>query len=458
MSPIESLEAIVGPGALRLDADSLASYGLDWTRYFSPNPQAIVFPKTTAQVQDIVRWAREHQTALVPSGGRTGLSGGSVARKGEVVVSFDRMNRIGVFDAASRLVEVEAGVITETLQHFAAEQGLAYPVDFASRGSSQIGGNIATNAGGIKVLRYGMTRDWVAGLEVVTGAGERLELNRGLVKNATGYDLRHLFIGSEGTLGFITRALMRLSDRPPPSSVVVLALSGLEAIMPVFHAFRAECTLAAFEMFSERCLALVEAKGVPVPFAERSPYYVLAEVEVDGGEGGGIEAVFERCMSEGHVVDGVISQSESQARELWRLREDISEAATPHTPYKNDIAVTIAQVPRCIELLDDALCSHYPEFDVLWFGHIGDGNLHINVLKPPALAKEDFYASCQRVDEWVFDVVERLGGSISAEHGVGIIKKRFLHKSRSSEEIALMRQMKAVFDPDGILNPGKIFD
>lgn len=460
MVQLDSLASALGDGALRTDPETCTSHGRDWTRYFDPAPSAVVFPRRTEDVVQIVRWARETKTALVPSGGRTGLSGAAVATSGEVVVSFDRMSRIGELDVDSRLIEVEPGVITEALQQRVAELGYYFPVDFAARGSSQIGGNIATNAGGIKVLRYGLMRDWVAGLEVVTGGGERLSLNNGLVKNATGYDLRHLFVGSEGTLGFVTGATLKVTEVPQELSVVVLALESIDSVMPVFHAFRRDTELTAFEYFSDRCLALVESHGhVSAPFETRSSTYVLAEVEHRGADTSEqIERVFAETMEGGHVLDGVISQSAGQARELWRLREDISEAATPYTPYKNDVSVTISKVPGFVSELGAVLGREYPDYEVLWFGHIGDGNLHINVLKPENTPKDEFYRSCQRVDELVFAAVERMGGSVSAEHGVGLIKKPFLKHTRSAAEIDYMRSIKRVFDPDGIMNPGKIFD
>lgn len=457
---LSELIAAIGEDAVSVDSETLTVYGVDWTRYFEPRPGAVVFPRSVEHVESVVGWARRFGVPLVPSGGRTGLSAAAVASAGEVVVSFDRMNRIGTIDVPARTIEVEPGVVTEALQQHVAEHGFYFPVDFASRGSSQIGGNIATNAGGIKVLRYGLMRDWVAGLEVVTGSGQRMELNRGLVKNATGYDLRQLFVGSEGTLGFITRATLKVAETPGPLSVALLALSDLNAIMPVFHAFRAQCDLTAFEFFSDRCRALVESKGqVASPFDTRAAYYGLVEIEHRGSETmDRVERVFESLLEAGHVVDGVISQSQAQAAELWRLREDISEAATPFTPYKNDVSVAVGQVPEFVQELSNVLSEQYPDFDVLWFGHIGDGNVHINVLKPADLSREAFYERCQQVDALVFEAVARFHGSVSAEHGVGLIKKPFLHHSRSEAEIQAMRAIKQVFDPDRILNPGKIFD
>ncbi|MGE8504038.1 MAG: FAD-binding oxidoreductase [Pseudomonas sp.] len=456
---IEELKTLVEPGKVLTDADSLETYGKDWTKQYAPAPSAIVFPKTTEQVQAIVRWANQHKIALVPSGGRTGLSAAAVAANGEVVVSFDYMNRIVEFNEYDRTVVCQPGVVTKQLQLFAEEKGLYYPVDFASSGSSQIGGNIGTNAGGIKVIRYGMTRNWVAGLKVVTGTGELLELNRDLIKNATGYDLRQLFIGAEGTLGFVVEATMRLERAPKNLTAMVLGTPDFDSIMPVLHAFQGKLDLTAFEFFSDRCLEKILGRGdVPAPFESRTPFYALLEFEaLNEDVANEALATFEHCVEQGWVLDGVMSQSQQQLENLWKLREYISETISHWVPYKNDISVTVGQVPAFLKDIDDIVSANYPDFDVLWYGHIGDGNLHLNILKPEALAKEDFFAKCAVVNKWVFEIVEKYNGSISAEHGVGMTKRDYLQYSRSAAEIAYMKAIKAVFDPNGIMNPGKIF-
>lgn len=445
---------------IKTDAESLKYYGKDWTTYFDISASAIVFPTSTEDVQKLVLWARAHGIGLVPSGGRTGLSGAAVATRGEVVVSFEKMNRILNFSDVDQIVTIQPGVITEALQNYAMEKGLYYPVDFAASGSSQMGGNIATNAGGIKVVRYGLTRDWVVGLKVVTGTGEILELNRGLVKNATGFDLRHLFIGSEGTLGFVVEAMIRLSPPPPPLQVLVMGVSGLDSVMQVFAEFKKKCTLTAFEMFSEKALQkVIESTNLPRPFETACEYYVLAEVEMrDEADEAQALSVFEACLEQGLVLDGAMSQSEAQASSFWRLREDISESLAKYSPYKNDISVSISRVPPLMRDLDQILKKAYPSWEVIWFGHIGDGNLHINILRPTGLSKEEFVKECRDVDQLVFSAIRSQGGSISAEHGVGLTKKSFLSYTRSPAEIELMKGIKRVFDPDNIMNPGKVFD
>lgn len=455
---LTELEKFLSVDQIKTDSESLQYWGKDWTTYFDIKANAIVFPKQIPDVIELVKWARHHKIALIPSGGRTGLSGAAVATQGEVVVSFDQMNKIKNFSAIDQTVIIEPGVVTEALQNFALENNLFYPVDFAAAGSSQMGGNIATNAGGIKVVRYGLTRDWVVGLKVVTGTGELLDLNNGLIKNATGYDLRHLFIGSEGTLGFIVEATVRLAPPPPPMKVLVMALSGLDAVMKVFAEFKTKTSLVAFEMFSDKALSKVlEGTGLPAPLDSRSDFYVLAEVECPNEQAEEhILEIFGQCVENEWVSDGILSQSEVQATTLWRYREDISESLAKYSPYKNDIAVTISQVPPFMQALDELLTKAYPTWEVIWFGHIGDGNLHINILRPDGLSKEEFVRECRKVDVMVFDIVKKFKGSISAEHGVGLTKKPFLSYTRSEAEITLMKGIKSLFDPDNIINPGKV--
>lgn len=457
---LNQLHTILGNQGLRTDPDSLQSYGRDWTKVYEPAPTAIALPKSTAQVQALIQLANQTGFKIVPSGGRTGLSGGAVATQGEVVVSLERMNRILELNAQDRSITCETGVITAQIQQFSAEHNLFYPVDFASAGSSQIGGNIATNAGGIKVIRYGLTRQQVLGLEVVTGKGELLKLNKGLVKNATGYDLRHLFIGSEGTLGIITQATLQLLRPPQNLTVLVLGVPEFAALMQVLQHFQAELDLTAFEFFSDRALHyVVHDKGLAKPFATPAPYYALLEFENDslGREQSALRA-FQDCLEQGLVLDGVMSQSITQAKALWRLREMISETISAYTPYKNDLSVRVSQVAEFLQAVDQIVAERYAAFEVVWYGHIGDGNLHLNILKPANMEKAEFFEHCAAVNEQVFAVVQSLGGSISAEHGVGLLKRDYLSYSRSPEEIAYMRAMKALFDPNQILNPGKLLN
>ena len=454
------LVEIVGYDWVKTDDVELQYYGKDWTNVFHSDPIAIVLPSSIEDAQAIVEVAMENQVALVPSGGRTGLSGGAVAEQHEIVVAFDRMNKILDFDAVDRQVICQPGVITEHLQQFADDNDLFYPVDFSSSGSSQIGGNVATNAGGIKVIRYGMTRNWILGMKVVTGTGEVLDLNRGLIKNATGYDFRHLFIGSEGTLGLIVELTVALCPKPKDPKVLLLGVEQLTDTMEVLKAFRNKLELTAFEFFSDKAMSHVIAeKGLQRPFESICSFYALIEFEnVAEQDLENAMELFEYCLERGWIVGGTISQSRAQAENLWRLREDISETIAKFSPYKNDISVKVSKVPEFLEELDALVTQVYPEFEIIWFGHIGDGNVHLNILKPEQLEIGKFYESCSKISEWVFDLVKKYGGSISAEHGIGILKKPFLQYSRSPAELEYMKAIKRVFDPHNIMNPGKLID
>lgn len=443
---------------LSTEPEVLQSHGQDWTRFFPPAPMAVAFPRNVTEIQELVRYAAAEKIPIVPSGGRTGLSAGAVASRGELVISLDRMRRIVDFNAVDRSVTVEAGVVTATLQSFAREQGLYYPVSFASEGSSQIGGNVATNAGGIRVLRYGLTRDWVSGLRVVTGTGEILELNRGLVKNASGYDLRHLFIGSEGTLGLIAEVTLQLADPPPPGKVLLLGLSDMDALMKVFELLHSRLKLSAFEFLTDKAMRHVRAgHNLPEAMHGDCSLYVVCEFDCPGETEESIALeLFEFGMEQGWLVDGVISQSEKQNADLWRYREGISEAITRYRPYKNDLSVRVSQVPEFLRRMDGLVATLCPDFEVVWYGHIGDGNLHMNLIGPADLPREEFEHRCHEISEQTYALTESMGGSISAEHGLGLLKQAWLHRVRSAGEIAVMRGLKKVLDPHGIMNPGKL--
>jgi FAD/FMN-containing dehydrogenase len=296
-------------------------------------------------------------------------------------------------------------------------------------------------------------------MKVVTGTGELLDLNRALVKNSSGYDLRHLMVASEGTLGIVVEATLRLTDPPPLSNVMLLALPSFEVLMQVFAAFRERLQLEAFEFFTDRALQHVLAHGAQQPFEETHPYYVVTEFACGGeAQEAAAMAAFEACMESGWVSDGVISQSDAQAAQLWRLREGITESLARYKPYKNDVSVRISAMPAFLAETQKLLGEAYPHFEVVWFGHIGDGNLHINVLKPDDLGDAEFVGQCEQVTRLLAESLKRHEGSISAEHGIGLVKKGYLGSTRSAAEIEVMRGIKRVLDPDGLMNPGKLFD
>ncbi len=464
MSPLpaaflSALSDALPSDALTTDAEELATYGRDWTRVYEPAPSLVVFPRTTAEVSTILALANEHRVAVVPSGGRTGLAGGAVAREGEVVLSMERMRRMDPVEPVGGTVRVQAGAITEAVHQHCEPHGLTWPVDFASKGSSQIGGNIATNAGGVKVIRYGLTRNWVLGLQVVLASGQILELNGALEKNNTGLDLRQLFIGSEGTLGVITEATLKLARLPSRLHVMLLATRDMAKVLALFRRLKeGPFTLTAYEFFTDPCLArLTRHRKVRVPFAESSPFYVL--VEAEEADEPALEAFLGSLLEQNLIEDGVLARHAGEARSLWELREGISESlSATGLPHKNDIALPIARLEAFCSELGAVFEERYPGWEICLFGHVGDGNLHVNVMKPEGLEKAEFLARTKEADSVMFTLVKKHLGSVSAEHGIGLLKKHALGYTRSEPEIAAMRAVKRAMDPRGILNPGKIFD
>jgi FAD/FMN-containing dehydrogenase len=308
------------------------------------------------------------------------------------------------------------------------------------------------------VIRYGNTREWIASLSVVAGNGELLQLNRGLIKNSSGYDFRQLMIGSEGTLGIVVEATLKLTDPPLPSQVMLLALLDMDALMQVFALFRSRLSLQAFEFFTDHALTHVLAHGAQRAIDGDYPYYVVTEFDaVDEKTQELALATFEQAVEKGWVSDGVLAQSEAQAAALWRLREGITESLAPHRPYKNDVSVKVSAVPAFLHEMQALLAHEYPHIEVVWFGHIGDGNLHINVLRPDGLDESTFIAQCEHVTKLLAATLKHHGGSISAEHGIGLVKRAYLESTRDAAEILLMKGVRKVFDPHGILNPGKLF-
>lgn len=456
---LAELGRLLPEGALTRDPADLREYGKDWTKVHEPAPLAVAFPRSRDEVVALLRFCNERRVAVVPSGGRTGLAAGAVAARGELVLSLERMRAIGEVDVLGQTLRVEAGAITEAVHRHCAPHGLTWPVDFASKGSSQVGGNIATNAGGVKVIRYGLTRQWVLGLEVVTGAGQPLDLNGALEKNNTGVDLRQVFIGSEGTLGVITAATLKLARLPGRLDVFLFGVEGVPGVLRLFEeARRGPFAISAYEFFTDRCLARLERhRGLGPPLEARPPCYVLLEAEAE--DRAALEPWLASLFERGLVVDGTMAQNGSQAAALWALREGISESlSATGLPHKNDVALPIASLEAFCAGLERAFEATYPDWEICLFGHIGDGNLHVNVMKPEGLSREAFFQKTSEADHVIFSLVRQHRGSISAEHGVGLLKKPYLGYTRGEAEVALFRSLKAVFDPQGILNPGKIFD
>jgi FAD/FMN-containing dehydrogenase len=463
------LRELLDDDGLIHEGDDLRYYGSDRCKGGWPVlPGAIALPRTIEQVQAIARLCSAERVAIVPSGGRTGLTGAATATAGELVLSLERMRAILEIDAPARRLRCEAGATLQAVQDAAASVGLEYPVDFAAKGSAHIAGSVATNAGGVKVIRYGLTREHVAGLEVVLADGELLSLDGELVKNNTGYQLRQLFIGSEGTLGIIVGVTLSLT-RPPAGHLVVLCSTPSDdAVLQLFAQLRGSAlTLSAFECFDRGCVEKVVAhRGVDqaAPLEQLGPVQVLIEIELGEHEARDEGPSYDALMSlladaqeAGELLDAVVAQTDTQARELWAWREDISESLHAFSPHKADVAVPIREVARFIARWREAVAAALPEIPALCFGHVGDGNLHLNLLRPEGMSLEQFLQRCHEFDPHMYALVRAHRGSVSAEHGIGLLKREYLGYTRSAREIESMRAIKRIFDPLGILNPGKVF-
>ena len=444
-----------------LTDDAFLEYGRDRTQKYDADFDTLVMPGDTAEVAALVAFAYKRKIPLTPSGGRTGLAGGAVAGQGELVLSLARMNRIMEFDPYLPALTCQAGVITAAVQEAAREKGLYFPVDLAAAGSSTIGGNLATNAGGIHVIKYGMTRRWALGLKAVIGTGEILETGGGLLKNNTGLDLLDLLIGSEGTLAVITEVTLRLAPAPGETSLLLLGLGGLAEALECLKEFRLQgLDILALEYFDAICLEKVREHRGPDfaggrPFREEYPAYLLCEyISQDTDD----DTSAERLLERGLILDAARAGSSRARKDFFSLREDISESLQARRGvYKYDVSLPLVELEGFIQDIHTGLAAMTPRRTPAIFGHLGDGNLHVNILQASAESSEEFYAGQAETDEFVYSGVRNRRGSISAEHGIGLLKRNFLSYSRSDLEISLMASIKNSFDPGGILNPGKLF-
>lgn len=457
---LDTFQSIVGDRWTK-QADDLKVYGKDWTKA-NPNPSLVIFPKSTDEVAKILRYCHQNRIRVVPSGGRTGLAGAANALQQEVVVSLEKMNRILGIDPINLSITAEAGAIIETLQKAARDAGLFYPVDLAAKGSCQLGGNIATNAGGLKLIRYGGTREQVLGLEVVLADGTVIDLNFDLRKNNSGYDLKHLFIGSEGTLGIVTKATMKLVPPPKDLRLACMATDSFENVTKLLGLVNLRGIYpTAIEFFTHACLDLVlrHSKQRRNPFQDRAAVYVLLECEKEApGAPDPLEPFLEEAFEKGLISDAVIASNSAEFNNIWGLRENISESVAQEGHVrKNDISLPISSLPAFIKEMETVLAK-IKGVQMFLFGHIGDGNLHLNYVGNPNQDYEEFKAVTRDTEKEIFKLVRAYKGSISAEHGIGLLKKADLHFCAPAEAVDLMRKIKAVFDPHGILNPGKIFD
>ena len=458
--------AIVGAGHVFTDEADMAPFMADWRGRYSGRGLAVVLPFDTAQVAAIVAACAEARVPIVPQGGRTGLVMGSVPdlSGSAIVLSLRRLNRIRAIDPANRTMTVEAGCILADIQAAADGAGMLYPLSLAAEGSCTIGGNLSTNAGGTAVLRYGNTRALCLGLEVVNPQGEVWDGLRGLRKDNTGYALRELFIGAEGTLGVITAAVLKLYPAPRAALTALVALESPCHALDLLGLLQARCgaALTGFELMSAFCLDLVAAQfpDLPRPFRERHPQYALVELssnESDQHAHGLLESSIGEALEAGVALDAVLATSQQQALGLWRLREHIPLAqAAAGKNIKHDISLPVSTIPEFILDADAALQQAFPGCQPVTFGHLGDGNLHYNVAPPAGVEHDAFLTHQAAVNRIVHDLVAAFGGSISAEHGIGVLKREELARYKSPVELGMMRAIKAALDPLGIMNPGKI--
>ena len=463
---IEEIQAIVGPAGLITLPKEVAPYASDWRKRYVGRPAAVVKPASTAEVAEVVRACADSRTAIVPQGGNTGLCGAATpdASGTQIVLNLSRMNRIREVDARNNTMTAEAGCILANLHKAAEEGGRLFPLSLAAEGSCEIGGNLSTNAGGTAVLRYGNARELVLGLEVVLPSGEVWNGLRGLRKDNTGYDLKQLFIGAEGTLGVITAAVLKLFPLPKSHATAVVALESPEKALALLERAQEACgeRLTGFELFSDSCLSLVikHFKDTAAPFPRRFPHYVLMELsDTQPGEGvrALVESMLQAALEEKDISDAAVAQSEAQARAFWSLREFISEAQAHEGPnIKHDVSIPISRISQFIAATDAELERVHQGVRKVTFGHLGDGNLHYNVSAPEGIAPDVFVMHTAAINRIVHDSVARFGGSISAEHGLGQLKREEIRRYKSSLELELMRKIKSTLDPHGIMNPGKV--
>jgi FAD/FMN-containing dehydrogenase len=464
---IPKLRAAIGAQNVLTEPADVEPYVLDWRGVYRGETPAVVRPGSTEEVAAVVKACADAGSPIVPQGGNTGMCMASVPRAGrsEIVLSLGRMNRIREVDPLNNTLTAEAGVVLANIQQAAAQVDRLFPLSLGAEGSCTIGGNLSTNAGGVNVLRYGNTRDLVLGLEVVLPDGQIWSGLRGLRKDNTGYDLKHLFVGAEGTLGIITAAVLKVFPRPSASATAWAAVRDPEAALELLAQLRRHCgdRINAFELISRNCLELVlkHIPGTRDPLPGRNEWYVLTEL-ADSHAGDALrqelERALEAAMDDGLVLDVTIAESSSQGQALWKIRETIPEAAKGEAAmlYRHDIAVAVSAIPRFIREARDALEARFPGAHLICFGHLGDGNLHYNVFIPGRARADAAAREAHDVTDLVYDLVETYGGSFSAEHGVGLAKVAELRRYKSSVELELMRSIKRTLDPKGLMNPGKV--
>lgn len=455
---LSELISSLGADVVQVAADVPERYWTDWSGTPPQQPLALVRPRSTEDVSSLLRLCSAHRIAVVPQGGLTGLAGAAVPAEGAVAVSLERLNAIEDINTQTGLMQVQAGVTLQAVQEAAVNAGMVFGVDLGARGSCQIGGNVSTNAGGNGVLQHGMMREQVLGLEVVLADGSVLPMLRPMIKNNTGYDLKQFFIGAEGTLGIITRVLLRLRPAPKATVTTLVAMPDFDSALAVLGRMQSHFgnSVAAYELmwdsFVQSSLAWLKLSA---PFAERHP--LLALINVDGKSEAqlqeDVQQVLEECMEAGEVLDAIVAQSGAQAQTLWKLREAPAELNNNMQPAINfDVSLPQADIGRFADACEAAFNARWPDKHALYFGHVGDGNLHVSV------DGKTVGGECDAVEAELYRLVGEFKGSVSAEHGIGLHKKPFLGNSRTPAEMAAMRAIKLALDPQGLMNPGKVFE
>jgi FAD/FMN-containing dehydrogenase len=463
---LRRLSEIVGERGLLTEPADTAPYATDWRRLYHGRTAAVVRPAGTAELAAVVRLCAAEGVRMVPQGGNTSMVGGAVPAEdgSELVLSLSRMNRVRDVDPVDLTMTAEAGVTLKAAQVAAAEAGCLLPLSIGSEGTAQIGGVLATNAGGNNTVRYGNARDLVLGLEVVLPDGQVWDGLRRLRKDNTGYCLRQLFVGSEGTLGIITAAVLKLAPRLRETEVALCAVASPRAALELFTRFQSydPDAIQAFEYMSGQGMAFVLAHipGAVLPLAAPAAHYVLVDLGTarpNAGLRAGMEQVLEAALADGVVVDAAIAESEAQRAAIWRLREEHSEAQKrAGASVKNDVSVPVSRVPDLIERADAACRALIPGVRMVPFGHMGDGNIHLNLEQPEGMEAADFLALDHAIMDTVGEIVRGLGGSFSAEHGVGKLKPYMMPDWRGGAELDTMRRIKRALDPHGLMNPGKV--
>ena len=465
-SIIEGFKALIGAQHCLTDSTDIDPYCHEWRNKFNGVTALVLKPGSTQEVADIMKLAYAHDIAIVPQGGNSGLVGGQIPDQtgNQVILSTERLRRIRSLDSDSNVAVVEAGVVLEVLQDAASDADRLFPLSLGAQGSCQIGGNLSTNAGGTAVLAYGNARDLILGLEVVLPDGRILNGLRSLRKDNTGYDLKHLFVGAEGTLGIITAASVKLFPKPRDRQVAFVGVETPQAALKLFNQTRshADAMLTGFELMPRIGMefAIHHLTGARDPMEEAHPWYCLLELSIgsDVVDGRGLmESILTEAFEANLVSDGVLAESEQQASDFWRLRHGLSEVQKQEGgSIKHDISVPVSAIPKFLDRAIPACEAAIPGCRPVPFGHLGDGNLHFNISQPVGADRDIFLSRWDEINKLVYEIVLEMGGSISAEHGIGTLKRDLMSEVKDPVELELMQQIKALLDPKGLMNPGKV--